>query len=122
MLPNSNMQSLIDEQGQTVNPVFSISNTRPGFDQLLAELQALQSPITVGLKATGHYWLALYDELTRQGYPVIVLNPLQIAAYHKSGILKIKSDATDAVWIADYIRIANLPSSEPSLPVFLQLR
>jgi transposase len=114
--------SLMDDQGQTVKPVFNINNTRPGFDHLFAELQSLQSPITVGLEATGHYWLALYDELTRQGYPVIVLNPLQIAAYRKSGIRKIKSDATDAVWIADYIRIANLPYSEPSLPVFLQLR
>jgi transposase len=53
---------------------------------------------------------------------VIVLNPMQVAAYRKSGIRKIKSDVTDAVWIADYIRIANLPASEQNLPIFLQLR
>ena len=114
--------SLLDAQGQTVKAMFTISNTRPGFDQLLAELRCLKGPVTIGLEATGHYWLALYDELTRKGYPVIVLNPLQVAAYRKSGIRKIKSDATDAIWIADYIRIANLPPSEQNLPVFLQLR
>jgi transposase len=114
--------SLMDDQGKTVKAVFTISNTRPGFDQLLSALQSVLGLVTVGLEATGHYWLALYDELTRQGFPVIVLNPLQIASYRKSGIRKIKSDATDAFWIADYIRIANLPPSEPSLPVFLQLR
>lgn len=114
--------SLMDEKGQVVKAVLPIANNRAGFDQLLGELQALGETVTIGLEATGHYWLALYDELTRKGYPVIVLNPLQVAAYRKSGIRKVKSDATDAVWIADYIRIANLPPSEPSLPVFLQLR
>ena len=113
---------LMDEKGQTVKAWFTIANTRSGFDQLLTELQSLEGPVTVGLEATGHYWLALYDELTRKGYPVIVLNPLQVASYRKSGIRKVKSDATDAVWIADYIRIANLPPSEQNVPVILQLR
>lgn len=114
--------SLMDEKGQKVKAVFTISNTRSGFDQLLAELQSLNNPVTVGVESTGHYWLALYDDLTSKGYPVIILNPLQIAAYRKSGIRKIKSDATDAIWIADYIRIANLAPSELSIPVYLQLR
>jgi transposase len=114
--------SLMNDQGQKLKAVFTITNTRPGFDQLLAELQTLQGSVTVGLEATGHYWLALYDELTRTGYPVIVLNPLQVAAYRKSGVRKIKSDTTDAVWIADYIRIANLPAAKQDLPVILQLR
>ena len=114
--------SLMDEKGQILKVAFTIANNRSGFDQLHSELQSLGDTVTIGLEATGHYWLALYDDLTHNGYPVIVLNPLQVAAYRKSGIRKIKSDATDAVWIADYIRIANLPPSEQNLPVFLQLR
>lgn len=114
--------SLMDEKGQILKVAFTIANNRSGFDQLHRELQLLGGTVTIGLEATGHYWLALYDDLTHNGYPVIVLNPLQVAAYRKSGIRKIKSDATDAVWIADYIRIANLPPSEQTLPVFLQLR
>jgi transposase len=114
--------SLMDDKGQTLKAAFTITNTRSGFDQLLTELHNLTGEVSVGLEATGHYWLALYDELTRKGYPVIVLNPMQVAAYRKSGIRKTKSDVTDAVWIADYIRIANLPASELNLPAFLQLR
>ncbi len=114
--------SLMNEKGETMKSTLTISNTRTGFDQLHTELQALGGDVTVGLEATGHYWLALYDDLTRNHYPVIVLNPLQVAAYRKSGIRKLKSDASDAVWIADYIRVANLPPSEQNLPVFLQLR
>jgi transposase len=114
--------SCMDEQGQVIQASFTITNTRAGFDALHQALKALGERVTIGLEATGHYWLALYDDLTRNHYPVIVLNPMQVAAYRKSGIRKVKRDASDAVWIADYIRIANLPPSEQSLPVFLQLR
>ena len=114
--------SLMDEKGQILKTAFAITNNRSGFDQLHSELQSLGGTVIIGLEATGHYWLALYDDLTHNGYQVIVLNPLQVAAYRKSGIRKVKSDATDAVWIGDYIRIANLPPSEQNLPVFLQLR
>lgn len=119
---HKHMVSCVDEKGQVVQAAFTITNTRAGFDELHQALKALGGAVTVGLEATGHYWLALYDDLTRNHYPVIVLNPMQVAAYRKSGIRKVKSDASDAVWIADYIRIANLPPSEQSLPVFLQLR
>ena len=114
--------SLIGDQGQILKAAFNISNSRSGFDQLQNELQALGDKVTIGLEATGHYWLALFDDLTHKDYPVVVLNPLQVAAYRKSGVRKVKSDSSDALWIADYIRIAHLPPSEQKLPVFLQLR
>jgi len=114
--------SIMDERGQVTRTGFTITNTRAGFDQMLETLKAQPEAVSVGLEATGHYWLALYDELTRQGYPVTVLNPLQIAAYRKTGIRKLKSDASHAVWIADYIRVSNLSPTTPDLPVLLQLR
>jgi transposase len=114
--------SLMDEKGQILKVAFTITNNRSGFDQLHEELQAVGGAVMVGLEATGHYWLSLYDDLTRNHYPVIVLNPLQVAAYRKSGIRKVKRDASDAFWIADYIRVANLPPTEQNLPIFLQLR
>ena len=55
--------SLMNEKGEILKASLSISNTRAGFDQLQAELQALGGDVTVGLEATGHYWLALYDDL-----------------------------------------------------------
>jgi transposase len=114
--------SLMDDKGQVTRSAFTITNTRSGFDQLLAALQGQPEAVSVGLEATGHYWLALYDELTRQGYTVTVLNPLQIAAYRKTGIRKLKSDASDAVWITDYIWVSNLRPTTPDMPILLQLR
>ena len=113
---------VVDDKGQVVQPAFSFDNSRAGFDQLATALTALSEPVTVGLEATGHYWLALYSDLTEQGYPVTVINPLQVAAYRRSGIRKVKTDTADAFWIADFLRIANLRPTEQDLPVILQLR
>lgn len=113
---------LLSEQGQVHKPVFSVDNTRAGLDKLVHELSVVDGQVSVGLEATGHYWLSLYDQLTRQGYPVAVLNPLQIAAYRKSGVRKVKNDRSDAVWIADFLRISNLPASRADIPTILQLR
>jgi transposase len=114
--------SLLDEKGEQVKPVFMIENTRPGFDRLNQELGGVAGPITVGLEATGHYWLALYEELSKQGHTLIVLNPLQVAAYRRSGVRKVKNDRHDALWIADFIRIAHLPATSRDIPVILQMR
>jgi transposase len=113
---------VVNDGGQIIQSAFSIDNSRAGFEQLAAALATLPDAVTVGLEATGHYWLALYDDLVKQGYPVSVINPLQVAAYRRSGIRKIKSDTTDAFWIADFLRIANLRPTDRGLPVILQLR
>ncbi len=113
---------ILDSAGQPVKPAFAFDNSRSGFDQMLAELQALTAPVTIGLEATGHYWLALYEALVTHDHAVVVLNPLQVHAYQRSGLRKCKNDRTDAFWIADFVRIANLPATSRELPVLLQLR
>lgn len=113
---------ILDDMGTVKQAAFSIENNRQGFDRLLARLNALSGPVTVGLEATGHYWLALYDELAHQDYAVTVLNPFQVAAYRRSGLRKVKTDPTDSFWIADFMRIANLPPTHQRTPLFLQLR
>jgi transposase len=114
--------ALVDERGQKIQPVFGVENSRDGMDHLTEALAVLEGPITIGLEATGHYWLSLYEMLSSQGYPIVVLNPMQVTAYRKSGVRKIKSDNTDAVWIADFLRVANLPATSQDVPVILQLR
>jgi transposase len=114
--------SLLDEKGEQIKPVFMVENTRPGFDRLNQELGGMAGPITIGLEATGHYWLALYEELSQRGHTLIVLNPFQVAAYRRSGIRKVKNDRHDALWIADFIRIANLPATSRDIPTILQIR
>jgi transposase len=114
--------AFLDERGQLCKPVFMTENTREGMNHLVEELSELDGEINVGLEATGHYWLSLYDVLTKQGYLVTVINPLQIACYRRSGVRKAKNDRIDAVWIADFLRIANLPPSCRETPILLQLR
>ncbi len=113
---------VLDERGGANRPVFMTENTRSGMDYLLDELKPFGEDVCIGLEATGHYWLSLYDVLTRQGYPVVVLNPLQISAYRRSGVRKVKNDKTDAAWIADFVRISNRTASDRDVPAMMQLR
>jgi transposase len=113
---------ILDGQGQVIRRAFSFTNDRSGFGQLLAEIRALPESVTVGLEATGHYWLALYDHLTRREHTVLVLNPLQIAAYRRTGIRKRKTDRHDAYWIADFVRIGGGQPSQVPQQIILQIR
>jgi transposase len=115
---------LLDAAGATVLKPFPVKNDRAGIAALLHRLAQVNEPVEIGLEATGHYWLALYDQLTQAGYRVHVLNPLQVHAYQRSGIRKRKSDSLDAQWIADFIRVGgtHANTTPDTLPVYLQLR
>ena len=112
----------LDHTGHVVRPAFPLLNTRSGFDRLIQELQNLDGAVAIAVEATGHYWLSLYESLTSQGFDVVVLNPLQVHAYHRSGVRKCKNDRGDAFWIADFLRIAQPQPTSASLPTLLQLR
>jgi len=114
--------ALLDEHGQPAHRPFTIDNTRAGFDQLLQALAHLAGPVLIGLEATGHYWWALYEDLTQQGHPVVVLNALQVHAFRKSGVRKVKSDRTDASWIAEFLRFSQPTPARPTTTIFLQLK
>lgn len=113
---------ILDQEGHHQGKSLKITNTASGFDEILSKLQALDQNVLIGMEATGHYWLALFEALSAAGYKIVVLNPLQIAAYRRSGIRKVKNDRKDAWWIADYLRIANLSPTDRQLPVLLKLR
>ncbi len=113
---------LLDDRGAITTKAFKVDNNRAGFDGLLDRLAGLDQPVMIALEATGHYWLALYDQLTGAGYTVHVLNPLQVHAYRRSGIRKSKTDRIDAFWIADYLRIGALHSTPQPVDTYLQLR
>jgi transposase len=114
--------AFVNEKGQLTHRPFMIANTRAGFDQLQQALVGLSQPVLIGLEATGHYWWALYDELTRAEYPVVVLNALQVHAFRQSGVRKVKTDRTDAVWIAEFLRFSQPEPAQPTTALFLQLK
>lgn len=115
---------VLDNARQVVVKPFSFANNRLGIDQLLTALHTLDQPVEIGLEATGHYWLVVFDQLTQAGYTVHVLNPLQVHAYQQSGIRKRKTDTIDAIWIADFVRIGGeeLRSDATAYMLTLQMR
>jgi transposase len=116
--------AVLDASGVPLEKPFSIANTYAGMSTLLERLSVWAEAIEIGLEATGHYWLALFEWLTRAGFTVHVLNPLQVHAYQRSGIRKRKNDTIDAVWIADFVRIGGARhTSDPTvMPIYMQLR
>lgn len=113
---------LLDAEGRRLQPDLTVTNDRPGFDQLHRVLAPYAGQLRIGLEATGHYWLGLYDSLTQQSYPVVVLNPLQVRAYRKVDLRKRKTDRVDAYWIADFLRFAHAAEHAAETPAVLQLR
>ena len=110
------------QDGQQIGKSRRFRNTRAGLRALLDDLQQLRSPATIGLEATGHYWLALHDQLVRAGHTVQVLNPLQTNAYRKMTVRKTKTDRKDAWLIADVVRIGRGRAAYVPDETILQLR
>ena len=50
------------------------------------------------MESTAHYWLALYTHLHKDGYPVVVLNPIPADAMREMFIRKTKTDAKDSLF------------------------
>ena len=80
-----------DEKGQILDAnTFCIPNTVSGIEKLQKRLDKFgltPENTTVGLEATGHYWLALYSWLIEKGYDVKVINPLITDTYrHLSSV------------------------------------
>ena len=112
----------MSQAGQEIGKPRHFRNTRAGVRALLDDLQQLTEPAMIGLEATGHYWLALHDELVRAGHTVQVLNPLQTHAYRKTTVRKVKNDRKDAWLIADVVRIGRGRAAYVPDEMILQLR
>ncbi len=113
---------VLNEKAETQQQNFTFKNDRDGFDKLLSLLKPFSGELIVALEATGHYWLSLYECLSTANYPVVVLNPLQVHAYQRSGIRKRKNDRIDSFWIADYARVSNQEATVKQAPELMQLR
>lgn len=100
---------MIDRDGNPCVRPSSFANTAEGYQRLLDRLkEAGRTPsVLIGMEATGHYWYGLHDFLTRCGYTVVVLNPIQTARQAAQAIRKCKTDKSDAAHIATLLRSGN---------------
>jgi transposase len=106
MAKQKHVACIIDRNGQYLLRPKSFRNDIAGYQQILNCLKqsGRAKSILTGMEATGHYWYSLHDFLTRQGYTVAVLNPIQTAQQAKQAIRKCKTDKYDAFHIANLLR------------------
>ena len=103
--------TLLDDDGQTVFRNVAVEQSREGVDELLRRLSDTALPVDtflVGMEATGHYWMVLYEALVQAGYTVQVINPLVVAARRNITIRGTKTDSADALLIARLLRETHL--------------
>jgi len=96
----------IDDQGRIVLKPVRFTQDAEGYRQLAAILQQLasQDTVVIGFEATGHYWVLLAEELVRQGHQPRVFNPILSGDATRMTVRGRKSDADDALLIAQVVR------------------
>lgn len=116
---------IITEDGQIVRKAFRFRNNCAGYNLLLEQVRKLtniKSQIVFAMESTAHYWLALYARLLKDGYTVIVLNPIQSHSLRELYIRKTKTDAKDSLIIADLVRFGRCQASNVPQDKLLALR
>ena len=98
---------ILSSDGTVLANVFTIANTREGFETLLQRIQSCTHPsdkIKVGLEATGHYSYNILGFLLDKGLATYVINPLHTNLYRKSlSLRQTKTDRIDARTIASML-------------------
>lgn len=111
----SHVAAVQDQEGEVIAPPFKFANSQSGFDEFLRVLKkagASPDSCRIGMEATGHYWICLFDFLTSKGFSCSVINPIQTDAFRKVDSVRVtKTDAIDAVLIASLLRFKSFAES-----------
>ena len=90
---------LADKTGKVIVEPFTVKNTAKGFEKMLNRFDKVgidSDNAMIGMEATGHYWLVIFEFLTDHGFDVAVINPIQTDAFRNvTSIRKTKTDAID---------------------------
>lgn len=111
---NNHEASIVDNEGKSLSKSISFSNSIRGCDRFLSFLSSFNiypDIATIGMEATGHYWVSLYSYLINLGFTVYVINPIQSDAFRKMYIRKTKNDSKDSFIIAQIMRFGEFSSS-----------
>ncbi len=99
-------------------------NTSAGFKRLhnFLKKRLKKDTLHACLEATGYYGDELAHFLVENGYLVSIMNPARIKSYADSLLSRTKTDATDAVIIADFCRTQQPQAWVPPAPEIRELR
>ncbi len=116
---------LLTQGGQ--KSIFQIDNNKKGFEKLKEKLLKLNcgKNILVGMEATGHYFLNLYDWLLKcnvTSEQIALLNPLQVKSFRNTNLRGAKSDNVDAERIAVLLRFGDFKRCNVPLDKLMNLR
>ena len=119
---NSHEATIIDQQGTVIGKSLRFANSNAGYNKLMSLIRTLDEPVVFGMEATGHYWLALYTHLRKDGFTVYVINPIQSDALREMYIRKTKNDSRDSFIIAEVIRFGRFCQTSVASSDILGLR
>lgn len=111
--------------GEEKPVIFKISVDQKGFFKLLEKLKEHSGEkIIIGMEATGHYFLSLYEFLSNQGYQdnLVVLNPLQVQAFRNTNLRGGKTDRIDSFKICQILAFGQYQTSQTIKDEILTLR
>ncbi len=91
---------------------WQLDNTSHGWRRLAADL-ARAGVARVGIEATGGYERGVVGHLRAKGFTVLVLQPIQVRAYARVHLRRVKNDALDAMLIAACTATIDQPRIEP---------
>ena len=117
--------AVIGTDGQSLVESLSFANSQAGCEKLCQLFERLRIPVqdlVIGMEATGHYWLAIHAYLTERGYSVHVINPIQSDAFRRMSIRQTKTDAIDALLIAQIMRFGQYSTTALSEENIVALR
>ncbi len=97
----------ISDEEDTFSGTLKFNNLREGFEKFANYLKinnCSKEDTVLGLEATGHYWLTLFQKLKELRFTVHVLNPLQVSSFRNEAIRGSKTDELDCKLIAKVLR------------------
>ena len=110
-------------QGSTGTALNSFSNTTAGFEQFVVRVQAVlpacDTQIVLVLEPTGGYELGLVAFAYAHGWQVCLPNPKQVRDFAKSRGRRAKTDAQDALLLAQF-GAEQQPEPQQELPAHIQ--
>ena len=109
--------------------IWQIDNDKAGFDKLKEKLSSLnlltEKSFLLGMEATGHYFLNIYEFFLQSGIKaeqIALLNPLQVKSFRNTNLRGAKSDNVDAKRIAVLLRFGSFDRCNVNVDEMMTLR
>lgn len=97
----SHVVAVVDEDGRVIVKPTAVTEDALGYARLLALIGEATDTLVV-MEATGHYWQNLFATLAARGFAVALVNPLRTQRFAEEELRRTKTDAIDAVGLAQF--------------------